>query len=125
MKACLVSSMNRVPEVLFCLAQKKRISEGDCASCTIDWTHEILREPPTLKRKVQNFSRAVTKWIGAGSPVRTDEEISRLFFTFCETCDYLRDRKCALCGCPVGDANAALLNKIKMSTEHCPIGKWS
>ena len=70
------------------------------------------------------YTRALSRWIKAGRPLRSEEEIKRIFETFCEPCEDYDGTVCRHCGCRVNLANAAMLNKIAMATEECPVGKW-
>lgn len=88
--------------------------------------------PPMLTRAA-NYAKAVTRWTAAGKPERTDAEVDHLFREFCQPCEMLVDGKCTGCGCPVkpskdestkGVISKALLNKLRMGTERCPLGKW-
>lgn len=92
--------------------------------------------------KWKGYSKAFKKWRDAGYPERTDEQVDEILLSHCSNCKYLVDHICnhPTCGCHVvnrygEDAtfvgrlvkrmfSAALLNKIRMATEHCPIGRW-
>lgn len=72
------------------------------------------------------YTRALSRWIKAGRPARSEDEILGIFTTYCQTCEYMEsDRgRCKQCGCHVGTVKSPLLNKIAMATEHCPVEKW-
>jgi hypothetical protein len=70
------------------------------------------------------YTRALSRWIKAGRPVRTEEEIRRVFKTYCESCEAYEEGRCRYCGCHVNLLNLATLNKIAMATEECPLDKW-
>ena len=72
------------------------------------------------------YTRALSRWIKAGRPVRDEEEIERIFETFCKPCDGYDESSssCLHCGCRVNFMTAAMLNKIAMATEECPLDKW-
>lgn len=77
---------------------------------------------PGIARKVSNYSKAVEKWIAAGSPMRTQEEIASIF-SICEVCPRFTNEgrpRCKLCGCSVNKSPDGLWNKIAMATEGCP-----
>lgn len=83
--------------------------------------------------RAANYAKAVTRWAAAGKPERTDAEVDYLFREFCQPCEMLVNGKCTGCGCPVkptseesknGVISKSLLNKLRMGTERCPIGKW-
>lgn len=72
------------------------------------------------------YTRALSKWIKAGRPVRSEDAILGIYTTYCQECECL-DRhpdRCKLCGCHVGTIKSPLRNKIAMGTEHCPDAKW-
>lgn len=77
---------------------------------------------PTILERVDRVSKAVRKWIAAGSPVRTAAELSQCF-AICAGCDKYQPGalpvadKCGQCGC-------FLSAKARMATEACPLGKW-
>ena len=75
-------------------------------------------------KKLSNYRKAIVKWISAGRPVRSDEEVERIYNQFCNSCEFKLNRSCILCGCKVNKAKSALFNKIKMATEECPKGFW-
>ncbi len=87
---------------------------------------------------VIRYARAVQRWIDAGRPNRTDEEIERIFRDYCEACPYLKESRCTHknCGCQIRNSTkdkipflswlipSAMLNKLRMGTEVCPDGRW-
>ena len=70
------------------------------------------------------YTRALSRWIKAGRPVRSEEEIKRIFEDFCKPCEAYEEGTCRYCGCHVNLVKAAPLNKIAMATEECPLEKW-
>lgn len=99
-------------------------------------TTAVLRETakpvpsrqPSLARQVWNYSKAVAKWIAAGSPTRSQREIDAAL-AICQTCEHYAEKKkphCRLCGCQLNAAPDGLVNKIAMATERCPLNppKW-
>ncbi len=80
----------------------------------------------TMPQKVVNYTRALSRWIKSGRPVRKENEINRLFMAHCAVCEAFDERSssCYHCGCRVNTSNVAPLNKIAMKTEHCPLEKW-
>lgn len=76
--------------------------------------------------KAYRYTRALSRWIKAGRPARSDEVIISIFENHCFRCsDYDENSKsCNQCGCRVNTKNNPLSNKIAMATENCPIGKW-
>ena len=80
--------------------------------------------PGSLKEsstgRLGRYARALKRWVGAGKPVRNDEEVARLL-AICKACDYFDPRgKCVLCGCYVNVGKNAAFNKLRMATESCP-----
>lgn len=78
-----------------------------------------------FKHKVVRYTNAVTRWILAGKPTRTDEEVEKLLAT-CKQCEEYDEEKqrCKACGCNINLNTNPLLNKLRMGTEQCPKGKW-
>jgi hypothetical protein len=52
--------------------------------------------------------------------------VARIFDRVCRPCEKFAAKpgSCTVCGCRVRRSGAALRNKIKMKTEHCPLDKW-
>ncbi len=75
--------------------------------------------------RISNYAKAVMKWYSEGRPVRTDLEVEHLLEK-CKSCDKYDENRsiCKICGCNVNLSQNALFNKLRMATEHCPIGKW-
>jgi hypothetical protein len=71
---------------------------------------------------VAHYGKALFMWGAAGFPERSDEEVARLL-AICQACEHYTQGRCRKCGCRVSNA-PALINKIRMATENCPIGKW-
>lgn len=82
---------------------------------------------PDIFRKLISVSTAMTRWIAAGRPRPTPEQIvNRL--AACDACPHQKETKgvkrCGLCGCSL---NASRMigtverpGKVEMSTEQCP-----
>ena len=72
------------------------------------------------------YTRALSRWIKAGRPVRGEDEILGIFSTYCQECELMDQDygRCSACGCHVGTVRSPLVNKIAMGTEHCPKKKW-
>jgi hypothetical protein len=82
------------------------------------------------------FCKAIVRWIKAGRPKRTPEEVARLYAETCAVCKPhfvpCKDGdggRCQICRCnvsalAVGPGLTTPGNKITMATEHCPAGKW-
>ncbi len=71
------------------------------------------------------YTRALARWIKAGRPTRTDEEVATIV-AVCKGCDkYVVDKKrCSVCGCGVSTGGLAIFNKARLEMERCPKDKW-
>lgn len=93
---------------------------------------------PPLAKKIHTYAIAASRWVRAGRPVRSDEQVAEIFHRYCEPCERLRDGHCShpQCGCAVSDPTAeqssllgrvlpaGLVNKLRMATERCPEERW-
>ena len=81
---------------------------------------------PPMSMQLWAYKEALQKWNAAGRPVRSKEEVNHIHETFCMKCDWYDEKKkrCKGCGCRVTIGDLAVLNKIKMATEHCPRELW-
>jgi hypothetical protein len=81
---------------------------------------------PRLTRRIGSYATALGRWIAAGRPERPEEEVQRIFQSLCQPCEFFDAARgsCRVCGCRLRQEGAALTNKIKMATEHCPKDKW-
>ncbi len=77
---------------------------------------------PTASQKLFNYAAAVVRWLEAKMPLRPDHEIARIL-EMCTQCAHYENNTCKLCGCRLAGRNA-LFAKVRMATEHCPIGRW-
>ncbi len=109
------------------------ISEPATGLIAVDPTHPAYpcrkhaspATPPSTVKRVCNWIKAVNRWMRAGKPIRTDEEVTRLV-AICEGCKhYSGSGQCRACGCAVTKGAWAVTNKARMATEDCPKGKWS
>lgn len=95
-----------------------------------------LAEPPqhhrpSLLRRARTFTTAHGRWLAAGRPIRTSEQMDKIF-SICETCESFRpgatkhEGTCRLCGCRLSRFSS-LFNKAQMATEGCPAKppKWN
>ena len=71
------------------------------------------------------YAVALTRWIAAGRPIRTDEEVEEIV-AICEDCDKYKtdEKRCRVCGCGVSTGGLAIFNKARLATERCPKDKW-
>ena len=83
-------------------------------------------EHPSITHRALSYATAVAKWIAAGSPRRSYEEVARIYDSVCVNCNRFSKKfgTCRICGCSVNKSKSALLNKIEMATERCPDGRW-
>ena len=123
------------------------VSHEECKQCVSDMTkvggnldEEVVKDnipsPEPVKEGVPNFPsagklldnywKAVKKWVASGRPARTDSEVAKIHREFCAPCDWYdsESQRCKGCGCAVKPKGIAILNKIKMKTEHCPRNFW-
>ena len=83
-----------------------------------------MNETQNIFNLAYRYTRALSRWIKAGRPVREEAEIKRIFETCCEPCEDYEEGTCRHCGCRVNLTTVATLNKIAMATEECLVGKW-
>lgn len=78
--------------------------------------------------RFMRYGNAVTRWIAAGRPVRSENRVREIFDTLCRPCEHFDAQRqtCRLCGCHVRRSGSAFANKLKMATERCPARppKW-
>lgn len=79
---------------------------------------------PKFADRVRSYREARERWIAAGRPVRTTEEMARLH-EICTACEHFSGASCKLCGCAIHPSRK-WLNKLSWATEHCPLdeAKW-
>ena len=85
---------------------------------------------PTTVRRASNGLRALVRHVfarGSDRGYRTAEEAMAILDQHCARCDlYDQDReRCQhpACGCTV-TGRPAWLNKLRLRSESCPLGKW-
>jgi len=99
------------------------------ATCE-DSEHSKVRAPapavdptlPPLLIRGWNFATAMARHAASGFKRRSKSEIKKRL-DICQACPNLVDHHCTLCGCGCS-ADAALMNKLALVSEKCPIGKW-
>jgi hypothetical protein len=84
--------------------------------------------------RVFNYANALVNWERSGRPTRSDEEVERIIRECCKPCSFFRpvsgkddgEGICGhrLCGCRINHSQHAVINKVRMASESCPIGKW-
>jgi len=87
---------------------------------------EHIPDFPGVVTLLDNYWLAVKRWVAAGRPIRTDDDVKKIHEEFCSRCDWYdsKSKRCKGCGCKVKPEGVALLNKIKMATECCPRNYW-
>ncbi len=70
------------------------------------------------------------EWRRAGSPIRPEGEMTRIFMELCSPCEYFsgtpgKNGKCKICGCFLHPTSKTM-NKIAWATTSCPLPdpKW-
>ena len=84
---------------------------------------ESPKKPSPIKRVV-HYTQALFDWVAKGLPDRTQEEVENILSTYCKPCEHYKDGICNVCGCKVNNLGIAILNKIKMQSQHCAKGLW-
>jgi len=90
---------------------------------------DFMSQLPNGIRKVlqafQRYRHARARWIAAGRPLRTSEEIATLFDEHCKGCSHFTGTSCDICSCRIA-RHGTLLNKLAWPTEQCPYNppKW-
>jgi len=81
---------------------------------------------PSPGELLDNYWKAVKRWVAGGRVTRTDLEVAEIHKKFCSLCNWYDpdSHSCKGCGCKVRPKGMALLNKIKMKTEKCPQDFW-
>ncbi len=81
----------------------------------LGWTFEM----------VCRYAAALKKWIAAGRPTRTNEEVMAIE-NICKQCEKYEAEsgRCKVCGCKITTPGIAILSKAKLATEVCPKEKW-
>ncbi len=76
-----------------------------------------------LLSKAMNYGKAVAKHVTTGRTA-TEEEIAARF-AVCNECPFFKNNSCMKCGCKISKDPSGFKNKLAMTTEKCPIDKWS
>lgn len=81
---------------------------------------------PPLSMQMWTYKEALIKWVKAGRPKRTQEEVEKIHSEHCVPCEWYdaEQKRCKGCGCTVSVGSLAVFNKLKMKTEHCPKDKF-
>lgn len=81
--------------------------------------------------KVKEYLKEREKWLDAGQPMRTAEEMEHVY-NICASCPFFKKDggfipgydSCSICGCNLHKKNSTL-NKIAWKTTECPDNKWN
>ena len=88
----------------------------------VDWIMSQAQQPaenfPPMRQQIASAAKAVVNWVTSGAPIRTKAEQESLL-TICRGCEHFAAdlQRCRQCGC-------AMPLKVRLDTEHCPLGKW-
>jgi hypothetical protein len=86
----------------------------------------------------RRYVTSTMRWLAAGSPIRSDDQVDEIFATHCVPCPWLVDNVCTHkgCQCNVVSSRAesrtilgrilggGMVNKLRRRTEKCPDGRW-
>lgn len=77
---------------------------------------------------LRHYAVALARWTRAGCPERTQEQVEARV-AICRSCDQFvvtngDGGRCRKCRCRVSSNGISLVNKARMATEDCPLGKW-
>lgn len=110
------------PEGKYCGVTNLPVNPEICTRCVKD----DKTATATFGQKAVNYLTAVRRWVAAGRPERTDEEIQEIYDNHCSGCSMFdKERQvCNSCGCPASKNQPALRNKLRMATEECPLGRF-
>lgn len=94
-----------------------------CGRCD----EETRATTATWGDKAINYLTSIRRWVAQGQPMRTAEEIEKLFAEHCANCERYdkESHGCKTCGCSVSATTMEPLdNKLRMGSEHCPLGRF-
>lgn len=84
--------------------------------------HESNQTPPSFWIRGWNFANAMARHVASGF-ARCSKEVIEERLAICQACPHLVDQHCQLCGCACVAENQ-LINKLALTSEACPLGKW-
>ncbi len=96
----------------------------NCPAATVESVAPAAERLGIRTEHIVRYAAALARWMTAGCPTREGPEVLRIFETHCQPCQHRREDRCGKCGCRVARNGMALLNKIKMATENCPLKIW-
>ena len=77
---------------------------------------ELPAKGAMLKNAAGSLGRNLKSLVG-GNPLNADPETIKERQAICNGCEFMKDRRCAKCGC-------WLQYKTILHAESCPAGKW-
>lgn len=106
----------------YCSLTNLEVTNETCDKCN----KETREQEAKLGTKLKNYFGAIRKWVAKGKPVRSANEIEKLFEEHCSKCKRYDSKKkvCKNCGCNINTGSVPLANKLAMKTEHCPLGRF-
>jgi hypothetical protein len=81
-----------------------------------------LGAAPGLLQRGLHFGRAMGRWLAGGAVLRSQEQVNERL-QICQACPLLQGDQCTRCGCTI-NGEVTPFNKLAVSTETCPLGKW-
>ncbi len=105
-----------------CSLTNQPVSCSDCSMCSAS----LPPDYPGFQTQLNNYWEAIKRWVSAGRPERSAEEVKLIHEKHCVKCSWYdaEAQRCRGCGCKVRAEGIAIFNKIKMATEHCPQHLW-
>ncbi len=114
-------------------AHRQLVVAPTCALCNLRPHGADVGPPPeppsnapSLLKRAITYANAVSEWVATGRPERDAQQTAEIYERHCKLCSRYdpANGMCRACGCRVADKGLALTNKIRMATQHCPLGKW-
>jgi hypothetical protein len=98
------------------------VTSEQCNRCDAETRERVA----TLGDKFVGYAGAIQRWVAAGRPTRTEQQIKDIFENHCNKCEMYDQEKhsCKNCGCSLALTGNPLTNKLAMGTEKCPLGRW-
>lgn len=130
---CKFAAVRTGPPFLFDVCRGAVLSPAERDVYVAAWQRQqtaaadrpAVPELPPLLDRVWTFTKAIARHTRGGFRKRTKTRISELL-EICENCpaDRYTGTHCAECGCCVGAATDAWLNKLAWESERCPLDYW-
>ena len=131
--ACNTRYLVRAGGYHVCVCGMRRLADGSVATPSKRQRRRALNNRRSLGEsaisetgRVLRWGRAIARWIKAGRPVRNQEQIAELW-AICSKCMRFDPHRqaCSICECNISMSDNAMLNKLAMATEGCPIELWA